>query len=105
MSAAVYPITYTVGDTLPEIAGVIAGAYPVDITNYTITLHVKRPSTTALSVDAILVEPAQGKFKFVFSAGELVAGFCQEAEVQFVLPGGATMTAPSFFLNVREQIA
>ena len=97
-----FPLEFVEGDRLPEIGGVIDGT---DITGYAITLHLKRPGTTVLTIPATILDAPAGRFKFPWGVGDLVAGNGQEAEVQVVNGASLPETSPKFLLNVRKQIA
>jgi len=100
------PHIYTENDTAPPLLGEYkdSSAVAIDVTGYTITLHIKRPSAPLVKA-ATLTDPTNGLFQFDFTAGDLEAGQDQAAEVQFVTPGGAIFTGPEFCIDVRAEIA
>jgi len=96
-----FPHIYSEGDQLPELLCVLKG---VDLTNYTVTLRLDRPTpSTVLVKVAQFVDAAQGMFKFVWDAGDLVAGIAQEATITFTDASNRPLTAPKrFVLDVQE---
>jgi len=58
-------------DTLPQITGVYKNSdgTPVDITGYTIELHIKYDTPREITAD--LTDPTNGEFKFNWVAGDL----------------------------------
>ncbi|MHA2248276.1 MAG: BppU family phage baseplate upper protein [Candidatus Hodarchaeales archaeon] len=99
---------FVVGDTGPAIACTYtdsAGA-AIDVTGWTIKLHIKRPSThTVLTITATLSDPSNGIFQFDWSAGDMIAGQGQQAEIEFTNLTPITFTSPLFLINVRDEIA
>jgi hypothetical protein len=94
--------TFTAGDQLPEIVGQLKG---INLTGYTITLHVQRPApSTVLIKTATVLDAALGKFKFTWGSGDLVEGSNQLCEIQFVT-GGKPLTSKKFLIDVVAQIA
>lgn len=97
-----FPFCWVEGDEFPEM---VLTLQDQDLTGFTVTLHLRRVDGTVLVKTATPIELTQGHFKFSWAPGDLVAGFNQEAEVQFVDGGGKPLTSPQFLMNVREQIA
>lgn len=101
------PHRYSVGDTAPPLLGTYvdsAGA-PIDITGWTITLHLRRPGATVLIKTATITNGPAGQFQVSWAAGDFVVGDDQLAEVQFVDTGGDIFTAPKFLIDVDEEVA
>jgi hypothetical protein len=97
----VFPHTYTEGDELPELVGVLSG---VDITSYTVRIRIERPvPSDPLVKDAVLVEPTQGKFKFAWVDTDLVEGLGQLSQIEFEDGGGKVTTGAKFILNVESR--
>ena len=96
----VYPERFRAGDTRE----LMAHRTNLDLTGYTVTLHLKRPDASVVIKPAIILDAANGLFKFTFDATDLVAGECQLAEVQFVV-GADVTSSEQFTLNVDEQLA
>ena len=95
--------TFTEGDQLPEIVGVYKG---VDLTGYTVTLHIARPDPAGVLVKiATLIDPTLGKLKFTWSVGDLVKGSQQLCEIQFTNTMGKPLTSKKFMIDVVPQIA
>ncbi len=94
--------TYTADDTLPEMVCVLEDTV---LTGYTITMHLERPGTTVLDKTATDVDLANGKFKFVWAAGDLVAGYDQAASIEFDDGSGGVDTVSGLRINVEEVIA
>lgn len=88
---------YTAGDRLPELFGTYKG---VDLTGSIVTLYLERP-TTLLTKTATLVTPTQGRFKFSWSAGDLVAGNSQRGTITVTDPSSLTTTIAHFLVDVR----
>lgn len=98
----VFSYTFTEGDQLPEIAGVLDDT---DITGFTITLHLRKPDGTIAVIPAIILVAASGTFKFAWGATDLKAGLGQECEVQFINASSLALTSPKFIINVDEELA
>jgi len=79
-------------DTLPQITGVYKNSdgTPVDITGYTIELHIKYDTPREITAD--LTDPTNGEFKFNWVAGDLKAG-TWEAEIEIKNADGKILTA------------
>lgn len=92
---------WTAGDLLPEITCALNG---VNITGYTITLHIARP-TTVLVKTATIIDAPTGLFKFAWSSGDLVAGALQLCEIEIVDGSSRPLTSQKFTINVDPQIA
>ncbi len=95
-----FPHVFIAGDVLP----VIAVEYEEqDLSGHTITLRVQRPSDV-LEVPATAVDLGAGLFTFQWSAGNLVAGLGQVAEIRIVDPLGKQLTAPRFTIDVEKAL-
>lgn len=104
MSSSTLPrIPLTAGDRLPEM--ICTDEDGVDHTGYTITLHVERPDDTVLIRTAVPIDLTQGRWKFTWDPGDLIAGLGQLAEIQRVTPGGLPLTSEKFLLDVEREIA
>ena len=106
MTCAVIPTLdhrYTAGDRLPEL--ICTDDDCTDLTGYTITLHLERPDDSVLVKTAVPLEIDQGRFKFVWDAGDLIAGLGQLAEIQVVTPGGLPETSEKFRIDVERELA
>lgn len=95
--------TYTEGDTRPVLSRNY-GAGTVDITDWTITLRIKRPDAPVLEKVASIDEGEDGDFSFTFAAGELIAGDGQEAEIEFDDGADGIFTQANIQFNVRKQL-
>jgi hypothetical protein len=95
-----YPVVYTEGDTKPSIDGVLVDT---DITGYVIELLWERPApSTLLIITATPVDIPQGKFSFVFSPGDIVAGCNQLATVRVTDPVADVETiSPRLLIDVK----
>ena len=102
MSLQTFPYVWKANDTLPEL---FASKPDLDLTGYTVTLHLRRPDGTTVTKTGVITDAAGGQFKFKFDAGDLVAGDCQLAEVQFVNPSTDITTSEQFYVNVAEEVA
>ena len=96
------PFCWVEGDCFPEL---VLTRVDQDLTGFGITLHLRRKDSSVLVKTAVPIDLTQGHFKFSWAPGDLIAGFNQEAEVQFVDLGGKPLTSPLFLMDVREQIA
>lgn len=99
---------YTENDTGPPLICTYTDSTgtAIDITGWTITLHVDRP-TSVLTVTATLSDPTNGIFQFgdPWGATDFVPGFGQVAEIQLVDLSGVIVTAPKFVIDVEREIA
>ena len=67
-------------------------------------LKIERtPPSDNLTIIGTLLEPEEGKFKFSFSSTDLVRGYSQKAQVEFIDDVGRVMTGPVFLLDVEER--
>ena len=101
-----FPHRFTAGDRLPEITGEYedSAGNAIDITNFTITLQVDRP-TTLLTVTATITDAVNGLFKFEWTADDLVEGNNQLATVKIVNVAGLPVTSEKFYLDVDAALA
>ena len=100
-----HPYVYTADDRKPVLQGLVGTtAAPVDITGYTITLKLKRPTgSSLLTKTAVLTTPLSGLFEFRWAAGDLVEGLGQLAEVE-IDDGTGEIETKRFLLDVTESI-
>lgn len=83
---------------------------PIDITGYTINLHVSRPAPTApLVKTATIIDASMGLAQVTWSAGDLIPGN-HNFEVQITTAGGDIKTFPDgcddiWRLETRKEIA
>lgn len=100
-----HPYTYTEDDQKPVLQGLVGTTdTPVDITGYTITLKMKRPTPSALLTKvAVLTVPASGLFEIQWSAGDLVEGLGQLVEIE-IDDGTGEIETKRFLLDVTESI-
>ena len=92
-----YPHIWSPGDTLPAIGGVLKG---VDITGWTVELHIERPTTTLVKV-ATLLDATQGSFSIDWVTADLVAGQNQLAIWRMTNAGGAPQTPARMLIDVE----
>ena len=103
MSAtAKFPFCWVENDEFPEMVCTLEDQ---DLTGFTITLHVRRNDGTVLVKAATPIDLTQGHFKFSWAPGDMVFGFNQESEIQFVDGGGKPLTSKLFLLDVRKELA
>lgn len=99
---------YTEGDTGPPLICeyLDATGTAVDITGYTITLRVDSPNGLVTKA-AILTDPTNGIFRFgdPWVSTDLVEGYAQVAEIEFIDTGAVKFTAPKFLIDVERRIA
>ena len=94
--------TYTQGDTLPVLSrNYDAGV--TDISGWTITLRVQRPSQPVLEKTASIDDGPAGDFSFTFVAGDLVEGDGQSAEIEFST-GSGVFTQTNIIFNVAAEL-
>ncbi len=100
----VYPVTWTEGDQLPGILGVLKD---VDITGWTIQLKLDRSATIAadtLTKTATIVDGPNGQFSFAWAAGDLLAGVGQLTTVTFTNTLTEPQTPARFLVNVDSTL-
>ncbi len=100
-----HPYVYTEGDQRPPLQGIVGPvASPTDITGYTITLKLKRPTpSTLLTKVAVITSAVNGEFEFQWAAADLVEGLGQLAEVE-TDDGSGEIETKRFLLDVTESI-
>jgi hypothetical protein len=97
-----FPHCWVEGDRLPAMTCTLVDK---DLTAYTVTLHLRRIDGTVLIKAATAIDLEQGHFSFDWAEGDLVAGYNQEAEVQFVDGDDKPLTSKLFLIDVRPEIA
>lgn len=97
-----FPHCWVENDEFPELEVTLLDQ---DLTGFTVTLHLRRGDGSILVKTATAIDLAQGHVKFVWAPGDLVAGFNQEAEIQFVDAGGKPLTGPLFLMDVRREVS
>ena len=104
-------LDFVEGDTLPSLDAELLqddDTTPQDITNWTITLHVKYRGQPLVKT-ADIYDPVNGKFRFTWDEADLKKGEYL-AEIQFNSPQGI-QTANSdaadnlLLFNISNQIA
>lgn len=100
-----HPYVYTEGDRRPVLQGLVGTtATPVDITGYTITLKLKRPTGSSLLTKvAVITVAASGLFEIRWAAGDLVEGLGQLGEIE-IDDGSGEIETKRFLLDVTESI-
>ena len=100
-----HPFVYTEGDRKPVLQGLVGTtAAPVDITGYTITLKLKRPTGSSLLTKvAVITVALSGLFEIRWSVGDLVEGLGQLAEIE-INDGTGEVETKRFLLDVTESI-
>lgn len=93
-----YPVTFSDGDTLPEVAF----KYGLPLTGLTFTLTLTQPDGTQIQRDHVTIDGPNGKGKFTFQAGDLVAGLNQVVTVDLDNGAGGLQRIAKFFINVDE---
>ena len=96
------PYCWTEGDLLPDL---VLTYVDQDLTGFTITLHLLRKDGSVVVIPATGIDLVQGNFKFSWGVGDLVEGFNQELEIQFINTLGQPMTSARVLIDVRGQIA
>ena len=97
-----FPYCWVENDEFPEMTCTLVDQ---DLSAFTVTLHLRRNDGTVLVKAATPIDLTQGHFKFDWSPGDLVAGYNQEAEVQFVDGSSKPLTSALFLVDVRKEIA
>lgn len=98
-TCVVLPFQWTEGDTLPQLPLVVPDE---DITGWTITLQLRRPSDV-IEKTATITDGPTGQFVFSWAATDLVAGQRQLATVRLVNLAGDVETL-RFFINVETRL-
>ena len=100
---------YTAGDTGPplQMEYLDAAGVAVDVSGWTITLHLRRPSpATVLTKAMTITDGPNGLFEVtVWASGDLLEGADQLAEVQLVDTGGVIITTQKMHIDVDSEIA
>lgn len=99
MTYQTFPTPLTAGDTLPAIVG----AFPFDITGYTLLFRMKRPSDV-LQKNATIAVGTAGAFTVPWAVGDLVAGVMQLCELRLIDTIGQEITSQKFFITVAPRI-
>lgn len=94
-----FPHTWTDGDRLPELVGVLKD---VDLAGQTISLVIERP-TTVLDKTATIIDSTQGSFKIEWAATDLVAGRGQKATLFIEDASTLRTTLARFLIDVEED--
>lgn len=97
-----FPHCWVEGDQFPSM---VCTLLDQNLSAFTVTLHMRRNDGTVLVKAATAVDLAQGKFRIEWADGDLVAGFNQEAEFQFVDGASKPLTSPLFLMDVRPDVA
>lgn len=92
-------IAFTDGDRLPEFVGVLKD---VDLTGYTIKMNITRPSGV-LTKTAIIVDAAQGQYKFTWDVGDLEHGFGQPVLIRAIDSAGKSETIANFKFDIKKD--
>lgn len=100
-----YPVTFTAGDLLPYIVGVVTDSNDaaIDITLYTINFRLNRPTGGLLTKSGVLTDPTNGIFEIQWAAGDLVAGTDQEAEIELIDASSRPQTS-RFLIDVVSEL-
>ena len=93
-------VTWREGDTEPPITFTLAGG--LQVSAFTITLHIRRPDGTLLVKTAADLGGSNGEF--TWAAGDLQAGMNQRAEISSDDGAGAVFTWPPFLMDVDERV-
>lgn len=101
----VFPKRFTEGDTGPPITGRV-GTGSTDITDWTFSLEVDRPSpSTLLSKSGTITNTATGDFTFGdWLTTDLVAGEKQLCTVKVVDAGGVLESSEKFVIPVDKKV-
>ena len=93
-------VTWREGDTEPSIPFTLHGG--LQVSAFTITLHLRRPDGTLLVKAAAGLGGSNGEF--VWDDGDLQAGQNQRAEVSSDDGAGAVFTWPAFTIDVDSRV-
>ena len=98
-----FPYCWVEGDRLPALEVTYLDQ---DLSAFTsVRLHLFRKDKTVLVKDATAIDMVQGYFKFEWDNGDLIKGFNQEAELEFVDAAGLPLTSRKILIDVRGQLA
>ncbi len=104
---AVTTLEMVATDTLPEFEFQYLEddeVTPIDITGFTITMKIKRPSPSALLTKTMTItDAALGKFKVEWTTGDVVAGK-QKAHVIIVDTLSKQITFKGIFFEIAEAL-
>jgi hypothetical protein len=95
---------YVENDTLPEVQCTYTDTdgNAIDITGYTFEIHVQY--AVPLSNAGVIVDAANGIFKFEWGSGDIQSG-TWNAEIQITDAGGKILTFQGLRLVVEPEIA
>lgn len=93
-------VAFTDGDRLPELVGVLRD---VDLTGFTIKMNITRPSGVPITKTAIILDAAQGQFKFTWGSDDLEHGFGQPAVIRAIDSSGKSETIAQFKIDVKKD--
>lgn len=95
--------TYTVGDTRPDIVGTVKDT---DLSAATVTLRLKRPDDTVVTLTSIAVagEADDGFYRFRWGAGDLIEGRNQRATIKIDDGSGGIETSDIFEIDVEDEV-
>lgn len=96
------PYCWVEGDQLPNM---VCTFLDQDLSAFTVTFHMRRNDGSVLIKSATAIDLSQGKFRIEWDSSDLVAGFNQESEFQFVNGSSKPLTSPKFLIDVRAAIS
>ena len=103
----VHPYRWTAGDRKPRITGAFTGSagLAVDITGYTITAKLRRPSGAPLlkTLTTAITNAAGGLWEIQWAVGDLVEGFSQLIEIE-IDDGTGEIETQRLLIDVTENI-
>lgn len=97
-----FPFCWVEGDQFPEM---VCTMQDRNLVGFTVTLHLLRKDKSVVIIPATPIDLTQGHFKFSWGPTDLIAGFNQEAEIQFIDVSGKPLTSRLFLMDVRKDIA
>lgn len=98
---------FTVGDNSPDLAGTLTSdGAPVNITNASLAVHVRKPDRTVITLTGAIVDAAAGKWSAPWGASDLNQAGTWRVEVQVTFSGGTKVETfgPDYF-TVNAQLA
>lgn len=98
-----FPYCWVEGDRLPHLEVTYLDQ---DLTPFaSVRLHLFRKDKSVIVKDAVAIDFTQGHFRFEWDAADLIKGFNQEAELEFIDAAGLPLTSRKFLIDVRGQLA
>ena len=106
-SIPTHPYVWTEGDQRPALQGFVnSNGVAVNITGYTITAKLKRPtgsSPLVLTLSVVLTNAVGGLFEIQWASGDLLEGLGQLLEIE-LNDGSGGIETKRLLIDVTENI-